>query len=74
MGLTHDSPHNLPRHIRQPKAPSLKPVSQPLVIDAEQVQQCSVEIVVVNAVFHDVVAELARLAMNHSRLHANVWF
>jgi hypothetical protein len=53
----HDVLHHAPEHIRQPEIASCVAVPQPLVVEAEQVQDGGVEIVDVEGVFRGVHAE-----------------
>ena len=49
---------------------SLKPDSQPPVVDAQLMQNRTVEVTDVDRVFNDVVAEVVALAVNNSALYA----
>ena len=56
--------------IRQSEIASLVSVSQFLVIEAEAVQYCGMEIVDVDLVLERVIAEVVSFAIGESRLHA----
>jgi Kef-type K+ transport system membrane component KefB len=60
----------VPVHVGQPVAPTLVLEHEPLVVDAEQVQQRRLEVVDVHRVTHHVVAELVGLAVAEARLDA----
>ena len=57
-------------NIGQPEIPALELVRQPRVIDAQAVQHRGVQIVHVDRVARDVVAEVVGLAVAHARLDA----
>ena len=52
--------NDLPRHIRQPIVPTLIPIDQFFVVDAEEVERRRVQVVDMNRVLRDVVAEVVR--------------
>ncbi len=56
--LRQDSPHDLTVHIRQAEAAALVLVREPQVIDSEQMEHRRVQVVDVNRIPSDVVAEL----------------
>src|SRR5581483_5664273 len=63
-----DFPHHARRfHPGEPLVEALITERKPLVVHAQQVKHCGVEIVDVNGVFDDIVAKLVRLAVNRSR-------
>ena len=68
--LSKDRLDNFAGYIGQPEAPALIFESQALVVDSQQAQQRGVEVMDVHGIFHDVVAKLASLAKNRSRLDA----
>ena len=55
-------------HIGQPKSASLMLESQPLVIDAKQMQDGRLQVVNRHRVFDHVVAKIVRLPIDHSGL------
>lgn len=57
-------------HIGQPEAAALVEIGQAFVINAQQAQHGSVEVVHVDAAFGDVVTEIVRLAIDQAGLHA----
>src|SRR6187401_2470667 len=61
---------HLAMNVREPVAPALEKIRQPFVVHTEQMQHRGVEVMHVNAVFRDVVAELVGLAVHQTRLHA----
>src|SRR5438132_12353941 len=60
----------MPAHIRQPKIPSLETVSQPRMIDAQQVQESGIEVVDFDRVFGDLVGEVVGLAVSDAAFDA----
>src|SRR6185312_17479357 len=63
-----DPPDYLTRHIREPIIPALVLVGQPLVVDAEEMEDRGVEVVDVDAVGGDAVAERVGGAVGDARL------
>src|SRR5262245_26377185 len=57
-------------HVGQPEVSPLEAVRQPGVIDSQAVQDGGLEVVDVDGVFHDVVAELVGLAVGDPSLDA----
>ena len=51
-------------HVGQAETTALVAIGEALVVDAEQVHQCGVEIVHVHAVFYHVVAEFVGLSVD----------
>src|SRR6187401_3507073 len=62
--------HDLSMHIRQPVLPALETIGEPLVVDAELMQDRRLQIVDVNGVLDDVEAEVVRRTERDARLHA----
>ena len=56
-------------HVRQAVVPALESVGQPQMIDSQQVQDRSIQVVDMHAVANDVVAEVVRLAESYARRH-----
>ena len=68
IALRQNPPRHLPRHVRQPKVPPAVPVRQPLVVDAEEMQDRRVQVVHVNLVLGGVVSVLVRRAVADAAL------
>src|SRR6185436_16526470 len=62
--------HDLSVHIGQPIVAALETEREPFVVDSQQMQERRVEVVDVDAVRHDVVAEGTRLAVEGPALDA----
>jgi len=68
-GLRQQGLHHLAMHVRQPVVSALELERQPLVVDAQQVEQRRLQIMNVNPVRGNVVAELVGRTVAHARLH-----
>src|SRR5215475_12637979 len=58
-------------HIRQPEISSLKLVSQPLMIDSQQVQNCCLQVMNVDRIANDVVAVIVGLTKREAFFDAS---
>ena len=63
-------PHNVATHIRQPKIAALIAISEPVVLDAEQMQQRGVQVVDFDDVLDGVVAQVVGRAVADAALDA----
>ena len=68
--LRKERPDDVALDVREAIPTSLVLEGQPLVVDAEQVEQRGLEVVDVHRVAHDVVPELVGLAVRDAALHA----
>src|SRR5262249_50044326 len=68
--LRQDASDDAAGNVGQSEVAPLEAVSQPLVVDSEEVQNRRVEVVDVDRVLHDVVAEVVGLAPGDARLDA----
>ena len=71
MRLTQDAVNNLTMHIGQTILASLKFVGQLLMVHSQQMQDCRIEVVDMNRVINDVVAEFIRLTISDSALYSS---
>src|SRR5262249_9634515 len=66
--LSQNFPENVPAYVRQSEAPSLKFVGKLRMVDPQAVQDGRVEIVHINRITDDVVAEIVGLAIGEPAL------
>src|SRR5438105_1552505 len=62
--------HHLAADVGQAEIAALETIGQPLVIEAEEVQERGLEVVDVHGIFGDVVAKIVRLAEGDAALDA----
>ena len=78
---SHDRPHgeresrqqsldDLAEDVGQPEVAALEPVSQPGMVEAEEVEDRGVQVVYMDPILHDVESELVGLAIADTRLDA----
>src|SRR5437879_354543 len=70
LSLRQDSLHHFPRDVCQPIVASLETVGELRMFDAEQVHHRGVQVMHVDGVFDDVVAEVIGPAMDQAWLDA----
>src|SRR5882672_6854345 len=68
--LRQDILYDFALHVGEAESPTLVSVSQPLVIDAHQVEQGRLKIMYVDGVFYNIIAEVIRLSVTESGFHA----
>src|SRR5262245_28516416 len=62
--------HDVPVNVSQPEIAPLEAIRQSLVVDPQAVEQRRVEVVNVNGLIDDVVAEVVGFAVDDARLYA----
>ena len=67
LHLRQNLRHHIPADVRQPEMAALELVGQLLVVDAQAVQDRGVQVVDVDRVVDDVVAEVVGLAVGDAR-------
>src|SRR6202043_2273971 len=66
----YDIVNHVPGHVGQPEIAAAVTVGQFGVIDAQQIQNCGVQVVHMDAFVDYFPAEIVRLPVDHSALHA----
>src|SRR5438552_13135725 len=69
-GLAEDVSDHLSVHVSQPVVSSLEFVGEPFMIDAEEVENGRLQVMDVDGIFYDVVAEFVSRAINYAGLYA----
>ena len=54
-------------HVGQTEIPSLISIGETFVVDAQLVENCGIQVVNVDRVFGDVIAEIVSLTVSHAR-------